>query len=136
MWDWDPNSRANKDAKSQPTGTPPPADDPNTQDPGTSHATGSTFAFVATSSSDSQQSQNAEKETARATLRASHVAATRLENQAYRSHRKMEALTEQEEGIVTSLNNQSAQSFPRPVSPNIPGVYFVGHHNSAIRFGA
>lgn len=47
----------------------------------------------------------------------------------------MEALTEQEEGIVTSLSDQSAESFPRPVSPNIPGVYFVGHHNSK-SFGA
>ncbi|CAJ1954845.1 unnamed protein product [Cylindrotheca closterium] len=85
-----------------------------------------------------QPSTEEELETARAALRACPVAAIRLENQAYRSHRKMEPLTDQEEKIVDRLSDQSKsapQSFPRPVSPNIPGVYFVGHHNSA-SFGA
>lgn len=76
-----------------------------------------------------------EMEEARAALRACPVAAIRLENQAFRSHRNMEPLSESEEVVVQTISDASAASFPKRVSPNIEGVYFVGHHNSA-SFGA
>ncbi|CAJ1935003.1 unnamed protein product [Cylindrotheca closterium] len=61
MWDWDPSSRT-KETKAQPTGTPSP-DDPNTENPSTSQATGSTSStVVSTTSSDSNHSQTADKE--------------------------------------------------------------------------
>lgn len=82
-----------------------------------------------------QPSDEQELEEARAALRACPVAAIRLENQAFRSHRNMDALTAEEEHIVDTIADNSQESFPRKVSPNIPGVYFVGHHNSR-SFGA
>jgi glyoxylase-like metal-dependent hydrolase (beta-lactamase superfamily II)/ferredoxin len=82
-----------------------------------------------------QPSNEQELDEARAALRACPVASIRLENQAFRSHRKMEPLTSEEERIVDAISDASQESFPIKVSPNIPGVYFVGHHNSK-SFGA
>eukprot|EP00980_Cylindrotheca_fusiformis_P003906 scaffold867_cov112-Cylindrotheca_fusiformis.AAC.4 len=82
-----------------------------------------------------QPSNEKELEESRAALRACPVAAIRLENQAFRSHRNMEPLTAEEEHIVATISDSSQESFPRKVSPNIPGVYFVGYHNSK-SFGA
>jgi glyoxylase-like metal-dependent hydrolase (beta-lactamase superfamily II)/ferredoxin len=82
-----------------------------------------------------QPSLPQEIEETRAALRACPVAAIRLENQAFRSHRNMNPLSQREEIIVKELSDKSKVSFPRRVSSNVDGVYFVGHHNSA-SFGA
>lgn len=47
----------------------------------------------------------------------------------------MEPLTENERSVVSNLSDKSVGSFPREVSSNVPGVYFVGYHNAA-SFGA
>lgn len=76
-----------------------------------------------------------EMEESRAALRACPVAAIRIENQAFRNHRNMEPLTKEEKHMVSQITSSLDTSFPRPVSTNIQGTYFVGHHNSA-SFGA
>ena len=87
-----------------------------------------------------QPSTEEEMIDAQAALRACPVAAIRLENQAYRNHRNMPPLTEEEQIMVSTMSSAGGKDadgplFPRRVSPNVDDVYFVGHHNSA-SFGA
>jgi glyoxylase-like metal-dependent hydrolase (beta-lactamase superfamily II) len=82
-----------------------------------------------------------EIEEARAALAACPVAAIRVESPAHRSHRNEAApLTLEHQQLVPQLAinpkfNGLPRPFPRPISSNIPDIYFVGHHSEA-SFGA
>jgi glyoxylase-like metal-dependent hydrolase (beta-lactamase superfamily II) len=81
-----------------------------------------------------------EIESARAALSACPVAAIRVETQAQRSHRNQSPMSAAEQALGKELAispklNGRELPFPRPVSPNIDHVYFMGHHNEK-SFGA
>jgi glyoxylase-like metal-dependent hydrolase (beta-lactamase superfamily II)/ferredoxin len=72
-----------------------------------------------------------EIEESRAALLACPVAAIKVE----KSTAKEEGIPHEARFTINPKSNALPLPFPREVSPNLPGVYFVGHHNSK-SFGA
>ncbi len=76
-----------------------------------------------------------EIEESRAALVACPVAAIRVDNAASRNAVDEEMASLASQFVIQPKHNGRVYPFPRPLSPNVADVYFVGHHNAG-SFGA